>query len=247
MRLLVANSNTSPGVTATVERAARAVATAGTEILARTARFGPRIVGGRAEAAIAAHALLDLLTAEREPFDAVLLAMSMDSGLWAARELLDVPVVGTTEAGLVLASTLGTRIGLVILGRRLVPVYRELVEGYGLAGRLAGIEPVDATPADLLADLEAFYRPVVEGALRLVEGHGAEVVLLVGAVMAGLGRQLADRVPVPLVDGITAGVLLAEALVRLGVRPPVTGSLVRPSGRASVGLSEELTRRLLGA
>lgn len=246
MRLLVANSNTSPEVTAVVEKAARAVAGSGTQILARTARFGARVVGGRAEAAIAAHALLDMLAAEPVPFDAVLLAMSMDSGLGAARELFDVPVVGTTEAGLLLASTLGTRIGMVILGRRLLPVYRELAEGYGFAGRLAGIAPVEASPSDLLADPEAFYGPVVEGARMLVDTRSAEVVLLVGAVMAGLPRLLADRVPVPLVDGITAGVLLAEALVRLGARSPAVGSLARPVGRASVGLGEPLARRLEG-
>jgi allantoin racemase len=244
MRLLVANSNTSPGVTATIERAARAVAAPGTEILARHARFGAEVVGTRSEAAIASHALLDLLAAEPEPFDAVLLAMSMDSGLWAARELLAVPVVGMTEAGLLLASTLGTRIGLVILGRRLEAVYRELVEGYGLAGRLAGIEAVDATPADLLADPEAFCAPLVAGARHLAEARGAEAVLLVGAVMGGLPKLLAERVPVPLVDGITAGVLLAEALVRLGARRPTAGSLAPTGARRTGGLSAELAARL---
>lgn len=246
MRLLIANSNTSAEVTATIEKAARAVAAPDTVILARNARFGARVVGTRSEAAIAAHALLDMLAAEPEPFDAVLLAMSMDSGLWAARELLDVPIVGMSEAGLLVASTLGTRIGMVILGRRLLAVYRELAEAYGFSHRLAGIEAVDASPQDLLDDPEAFYAPIVEGCLRLVERDAAEVVFLVGAVMGGLPELLAERVPVPLVDGISAGVLLAEALVRLGAVPPRTGSLARPVGRASLGLGAALARRLEG-
>lgn len=247
MRLLLANSNTSSEVTGTIERAARAVAAPDTVILARTARFGARVVGTRSEAAIAAHALLDLLAAEGEPFDAVLLAMSMDSGLRAARELLAVPVVGMTEAGLLLAATLGTRIGMVVLGRRLIPVYDELARSYGFTDRLAGIEAVDAAPQDLLSDPEAFYAPIVEGCRRLVERDAAEVVLLVGAVMAGLPRLLAERVPVPLVDGIAAGVLLAEALVRLGAREPRTGSLARPVGRQLNGVAPELAAKLGGA
>jgi len=247
MRLLLANSNTSSEVTGTIERAARAVAAPDTVILARTARFGARVVGTRSEAAIAAHALLDLLAAEGEPFDAVLLAMSMDSGLRAARELLAVPVVGMTEAGLLLAATLGTRIGMVVLGRRLIPVYDELARSYGFTDRLAGIEAVDAAPQDLLSDPEAFYAPIVEGCRRLVERDAAEVVLLVGAVMAGLPRLLAERVPVPLVDGIAAGVLLAEALVRLRAREPRTGSLARPVGRQLNGVAPELAAKLGGA
>ncbi|MCS6779588.1 MAG: aspartate/glutamate racemase family protein [Geminicoccaceae bacterium] len=246
MRLLIANSNTSAEVTAVIEKAARAVAAPGTVILARNARFGAQVVGTRSEAAIAGHALLDMLAAETEPFDAVLLAMSMDSGLWAARELLAVPVVGMTEAGLLLASTMGTRIGMVVLGRRLLAVYRELASSYGFSDRLAGIEPVDASPQDLLEDPEAFYAPIVAGCLRLVERDAAEVVLLVGAVMGGLPKLLAERVPVPLVDGISAGVLLAEALVRLGAAEPRAGSLARPIGRASRGLAEPLARRLEG-
>lgn len=247
MRLLLANSNTSAEVTATIERAARAVAAPDTVILARNARFGAEVVGTRSDAAIAAHALLDLLAAETEPFDAVLSAMSMDSGLRAARELLAVPVVGMTEAGLLLASTLGTRIGMVILGRRLLSVYDELARSYGFTDRLAGIEAVDAAPRDLLSDPEAFYAPIVEGCRRLVERDAAEVVLLVGAVMAGLPKLLAERVPVPLVDGIAAGILLAEALVRLGARERECGSLARPVGRLLKGVAPELAAKLGGS
>jgi allantoin racemase len=51
-------------------------------------------------------------------------------------------------------------------------------------------------------------------------------------------------VPVPLLEGIACGVLLAETLVWLGPTNPRTGSLQAPVGRQSVGLAPALAARL---
>ena len=240
MRILLANSNTSPEVTATIAAEARRVASEGTEIVARNARFGARVIGTRAEAAVAAHALVDMLAEHGDGADAVVIGMSLDTGLWAAREMLDVPVVGMTEAACLVACTMAPRFGLIALGGRGGQPYREVVEGYGLGSRLAGLRTLGATPQDLLRDPEALYHPLVEAALRLVQDDGAEAVVLAGAVMAGLPRILAERVPVPLVEGVSSGILLAEALVRLGFTKPRSGSLQPVPKRETIGLGPAL-------
>jgi Asp/Glu/hydantoin racemase len=58
MRLLLLNANTTEAVTEKIAAEARRVALPGTEILPVTGRFGGRIVGTRAEIAIAEHAAL---------------------------------------------------------------------------------------------------------------------------------------------------------------------------------------------
>jgi allantoin racemase len=78
----------------------------------------------------------------------------------------------------------------------------------------------------------------------LVEQDGAEAVILVGAVMVGLPRALEDCVPVPLIEGIGCGVLLAEALVRLGTSKPRLGSLQAPRKREVLNLGRALSERL---
>ncbi len=244
MRIILANSNTSAEVTAAMLGEARRAASPDTEVVGVNAAFGARIVGTRAENAIAGHALIDMLAEHAASADAVLVGMSFDTGLWAAREILDIPVVGMTEAALLVGCTLAPRLGIVVLGLRSVQIYREVVAGYGLADRVAGIDGLTQTPQDLLADPANVECAILEGIERLATTTGADAVVLAGAVMAGLPRRLQDRSPVPLVDGIGSGIVLAEALARLQPARPRSGSLAPIPPRESVGLRPALASLL---
>ncbi|MFX6544518.1 aspartate/glutamate racemase family protein, partial [Acinetobacter baumannii] len=90
-----------------------------TELLAVTASFGPAVIGSRAENALAQHGVLELVAQHAPGCDAVVLGVSLDTALWACRELLDIPVVGMTEAGLLCGATVATRIGLLTNGARM--------------------------------------------------------------------------------------------------------------------------------
>ncbi len=139
MRILVVNSNTSDVVTEKVAREARASASTGTDIVAVTGTFGGRVIGTRSEHAIAEHSTIALMARHSEGSDAAAIAVSYDTGLRGARELLSIPVVGMTEAALLTACMLGGRIGVVTFGRRVLPLYQELVarlRTYGAHRRL---------------------------------------------------------------------------------------------------------------
>lgn len=243
MRLLLANANTTEAVTALCAAAARAAASPGTEIVAVTPRFGPAIIASRAENAIAAHGLLDCLAAHHAGCDAAILAVSYDTALAAARQLLPIPVVGMTEAACLAACMLGGRFGLVTFSS--AELYREVVAGHGLSSRLAGIALVDATPYDAAADPDAVAAKVAAAAEGLAR-EGADSVLLGGAALAGIGARIQARVPVPLIDGIAAAVVLAEALVRLRLPKPRAGSFAAPARRESKGLDAALAALLAG-
>ena len=211
MKILLINPNLTQAVTERVLQAAQAAARPGTELVAVTGTFGPQVIGSRAENALAAHGVLDLVARHAPGCDAVVLAVSLDTALWACRELLDIPVVGMTEAGLHTAALLVPRFGLLTYGQRLVPVYRELVDGCGLLGRLAAIGAVDVTPEQTFSEPERVLAAVQAEAQRLVD-QGAEAVLLAGAAMAAMAPALQPALPVPLLDGVACAVGLAETL-----------------------------------
>ena len=244
MRLLLVNPNTTPAVTAACADVARRVASPGTDVVPLTGEFGARIISSRAENAIAQHALLTLLAKNAAGADAVLLAVSYDTGLLAARELLGIPVVGMTEAAMVAAMLLGTRFGVVTFGSP--DLYRELIRERGFDSRLAGLVSVETAATDAFTKPQAVAERVVAAARKLVEEDRAEAVVLCGAAMAGMAAKLRDEVPVPLVDGIAAGVPLCEMLVRLGTVAPRRGSLVTPTGRETIGLDPALAALLKG-
>jgi allantoin racemase len=240
MKLLVVNANTSQLVTDKVAAQARASAAPGTEVVAVTGSFGGRVIGSRAEQAIGEHSTLALVAQHAPGCDAVVIAVSYDTGLRAARELLDVPVVGMTEAGLLTACMLGGRIGVVTFGARVLPLYQELVASYGLAARIAGWRTLESTAAYQPGAHDALDAELVAAAVDLVARDGAETVLLAGAVMAGVPARLQPQLSVPLIDGIACAVRQAELLHRLALPKPRAGSYAAPAGREVVGVDAAL-------
>ncbi|CAH0213132.1 aspartate/glutamate racemase family protein [Roseomonas sp. CECT 9278] len=244
MRLLVANANTTEAITQACAAAARAAAAPGTEVIPATPRFGPAVISSRAENVIAGHALLELLAEHAGRVDAVLLAVSHDTALEAARQMMPCPVVGMTEAACLVGCLVGGRFGILTFGA--LDTYRELVERHGLAGRMAGLVSVPATPPEAIADPEGVGRKVLAGIGELA-AMGADSVVLAGAALAGYDRRLQAQAPVALLDGMACGVRLAELLVALQLPKPCSGSYAACAGRESLGLQPALSALLRGA
>lgn len=245
MRLLLINPNTTVAMTDKVVATARDAVAADTELVGATGRFGAAYVACRAAYAIAGHAALDAWAAASGPFDAIVLACFGDPGLDALRELAPVPVVGMADAAVHAACQLGGRFGIVTGGERWEAMLREFVGARGLADRLADIQTVAPTGADIARDPEGSLSILAEACTQAVV-NGADVVILGGAGLAGLAARLADRVRVPLIDGVIAAVVQAEALVRLGVARSRAGSFSPPPAVESIGLSPTLAARLAG-
>jgi allantoin racemase len=246
MRLLLINGNTTEFVTETAAAEARRSCRADTEILAVTSEFGAAVISTRTEHAIAEHAMVTLAARHAAGCDAAVVVVSYDTGLKALRELLPIPVVGMTEAALLTACMLGGRIGLVALGARVQPIYRELVASYGLDKRIAGWRVREASSVYSPGDTTAIDRMLVETANEIVAQDGAEAVILLGAVMAGAPRRVQAEVPVPVLDGVACGVRQAELLVELGAPKPTVGSYALPAPRSVSAVDPALTVLVTG-
>ena len=168
--------------------------------------------------------------------------MSYDTGLRGARELLDIPVVGMTEAGLLTACMLGGRIGVIVFGRRVLPMYQEIVASYGLAGRIAAWRVLESTAAYARGAHAELDREIVAAANDLVQRDFAETVILTGAVMAGVPARLQADVAVPLIDCLVCGVRQAELLASLELPKPRAGSYAAPAGRELVDVDPAIAR-----
>ena len=90
VKLLLINPNITAAMTEAMAAEARRYASASTEIIAVTAEFGTQYVENRVEAAIASHAVLDLLAKHTAGCDAAMICAFGDPGLAAAREFADI-------------------------------------------------------------------------------------------------------------------------------------------------------------
>lgn len=247
MKLLLINPNITTAMTASMAAEARRFTSPGTEIVAVTAAFGTQYVENRAEAAIAAHAVLDALARHAEGCDAAIVSAFGDPGLAAARELADIPVVGIEESAILAAWMLGRRYSIVCLTPRLRRWYIECAEEHGLAGRLASVRALDLPIPDITQAKDRFRAALLAECGRAVEEDEAEVIIFGGGPIAGLAREAAMQIPVPVLDGVSCAVRMAEALVGLAPRPATRGSFSRPHPKPAQGLSPDLMRRITGS
>ncbi len=230
-RILVVNSNTTDSVTRRIADAARAAARPGTVIEAVSAPFGLPLIVSRADWLLAGPATLAALGARRGSYDAAVIACFGDPALDAAKELLDVPVLGISEAGFHAAAMLGRRFGIVSFTAALRPMFEEVLDHHAMRARCAGFRMGPAFSGDPGRVADERRDLLLDLIRQSVEEDGAESVILAGGPLAGLAPVLQPHVPVPLVDGTAAAVRLAEALAGLAPLPP-RGRDRRPTGFA---------------
>ncbi|GAB2479391.1 aspartate/glutamate racemase family protein [Comamonas humi] len=243
MRILVLNPNTSQGITDRLMAAALPAAAPGTELASLTAPRGFPYISTRAEAQIGGAVALEMLAEHHQDYDAAIIAAFGDPGLFGARELFDIPVVGMAEAAMLTACMLGKRFAIVTFARSLGLWYQECVEAHGLTSRLAGIRMLDEQFGSVSDVQEEKMQLLVDLANQAVVQDDADVVILAGAPLAGLADKVRDQVPVPLVDQMAAAVKQAETLASLRPRKATAGSFRRPAAKPTSGLPPALQAR----
>jgi allantoin racemase len=244
MKLLVINPNISEDVTALIETEALRSASQDTELVVRTAGHGVEYLETRFESLIAAGAVAEIIAEYTGQIDGVVVAAFGDPGMPALKELTDVPVIGITEAALCAAALQGHRFSIIAISDRIRPWYLDCVERFGLGGRLASIRSINETLNGIGSVQQDFKETLLALSRQAVAEDGADVVILAGAPLAGLARELRGQIPVPVVDGISAGIRVAEAVVGLQSGPHRAGAFAPPPAKARKGLSENLDAAL---
>ena len=218
-RLLLINPNTSAATTSQVLENATRYARTGTEVSATNPDEGPTIILGRYEDQLATAAMLRKVESlDRDSFDALIVAAYSDSGLYALRELLAVPVLGLAESSMLLASTVGYKFTILTFVERLRPFLEDLVTRYGFETRLASIRIVELRATELRDSTGRPNPLLIEQARMALVEDGAEVILLGGSTLAGLDKVLEAEIEAPVIDGVVAAVKMAEALLDYGLR-----------------------------
>ena len=97
---------------------------------------------------------------------------------------------------------------------------RDLAASTGLAGRLAGIAVVDASVLELGDNPAATAARAAEAAIKLVDGRGADTIVLGCMSMAflDLGPAIEAKIGVPVVNPVQAALMIAHGRASFGVR-----------------------------
>ena len=223
MKLLLINPNTTVSMTQKAARAARMAARPDTEVIAANSKSGPPSIEGFYDVATCLPGLLEEARRHLE-VDAVVIACFDDTGLDAMRCLFEVPVVGIGEAAYHAASMVAHRFSVVTTLSRSVAGIRDNLKRYGLEGRCASVRASDI-PVLKLEEGDPTCVDRIRDEIRAAITHdGAEAIVLGCAGMADLMQQLSREFGIPIVDGISCAVGMAEALVAAGLQTSKTGA-----------------------
>jgi allantoin racemase len=202
--------------------------------------------------------MMDTMTeAVAQGFDAVVTGPNWDPGLWLARQLLPVPVIGPGESALMLATAIGTKFAVVTVADGYVPHFENAILRYGFAahGIARPVRTFGMTYENFVAALKGeddeFIREFEKSALEAIK-DGANVIIsggqLFGPVFQQWDYQTIADTGVPIIDVGGAAIKIAEAMIslrRISSLAP-SQSVTSPFRRAPQE-EVEAARRSLGA
>jgi allantoin racemase len=218
VRVLLINPNTTASMTAAIGATAAAAARPGTVVEAINPVVGPASIENDDDERRCVPGLLDQVRAatarptESRP-DAFVVACFGDPGLEEVRNLVDVPVLGIAQAAMYAAAMAAGSFSVVTSMAATVPRGWELAKAY-TPGQCLGVYACDIPVLAIDSD-PSTIGPIGDHCEAALAADGSGAIVLGCAAMAKFAGPLTRRLGVPVVDGVIAATLLAEALVGL--------------------------------
>jgi allantoin racemase len=217
VHILLINPNSTASMTEQALASALRVKQPGTRVTATNPTDTPASIEGGADEAVAVPGMLSQIRkGEAEGIDAYVIACFDDPGLHAAREVARGPVIGICQAAVQVAMTISRRFSVITTLPRSIPIIEDLVVSYGANHHCRNVRAIDLPVLALEEDplqAECLLAKEIE---RAKKEDRAEAIVLGCAGMSVLGERLSAATGVPVIDGVTAAVKFAEALVGAG-------------------------------
>ncbi|WP_408283263.1 aspartate/glutamate racemase family protein [Paraburkholderia aspalathi] len=157
-------------------------------------------------------------------FDGIWLTDFDMCGVEAAREVIDIPIIGGFPATAFTALALSQRFSIVTILQSTLAMQRGHPQTYGIQDSFASIRAINC-PVTQLDDVDVVVIRTFEAALKAIKKDGAQSILLgctgfvdvASRVSQLLTKELGAYVPV--IDPNQAGFSFLVSLVRMQVRP----------------------------
>jgi len=220
MHILVINPNSTASMTASIADAARGVAAGTTRITALTCENGPPSIQGPEDGAAALPGLFSLFDDRvlgTGGYDAVVIACFDDTGLADLKSRSPIPVIGIGEAAFHAAMLVAQQFSVVTTLAVSVPVIEQNLRDYGFSSRCARVRASGVPVLDLGSGGDGGRREIAAEIERALRDETPGAVVLGCAGMADLAAAMTGQFGLPVVDGVAAAIVLAEALGRADI------------------------------
>lgn len=236
MHIHLINPNSTASMTAQALESALLVKHDHTHISAANPSDTPVSIEGGADEAMAVPGMLaEIRKGEVLGVDAYVIACFDDPGLHAAREVARGPVIGICQAAIQVAMTISRRFSVITTLPRSVVIIEDLVSDYGADRHCRKVRAIDLPVLALEEDSYKAEQLLLREIERAKAEDGAEAIVLGCAGMSSLCDRLKEATGVPVIDGVTAAVKMAEALVGAGYATSKVNSYDYPRVKSAPG------------
>jgi allantoin racemase len=158
--------------------------------------------------------------AEEEGYDAVVMDTVSDSGMYALRSRLEIPVIGPGLVSYLFGVLLGKRFSIITMWDKWTHLYEKNLALYDLRQKCASIRAVNIPPdveALFTGKEEEMFEKLTAEAQNAIDEDGAGVILLGSTTMHQAGDYMSAHLPAPVVNPGPVAIKLTEAIVQLGL------------------------------
>lgn len=217
MHIRLINPNSTASMTSQALASALRVKQSGTEVSAVNPANTPVSIEGGADEAMAVPGMLEeIRKGERLGIEAYVIACFDDPGLHAAREVARGPVIGICQAAIQVAMTISRRFSIITTLPRSIPIIENLVSDYGADRHCRKVRAINLPVLGLEEDPTMAEQLLIREIETAKQQDRAEAIILGCAGMSALCDRLREATGVPVIDGVTAAIKMAEALVGAG-------------------------------
>ena len=217
-KILVINPNTNPKNTEVIAKAIEPYKPDGVEVDTVSPDKGP--VGLESYyhnylASVNVHNRI--VQAEKEGYDGIVIACYGDPGIEGAKELVDIPVVGITEASYALARMLSTKFLVVVSAATAVPRQIRYIKSLGIPDFQYDVRPIGLTVLGVMSDRMSAKDLIANNCEIALKETGSELIVMGCSGFSGLRADLEKQLNIPIIDPVVAGVQVCNTLIQMGL------------------------------
>lgn len=233
-KICIINPNTTKAMTQKIDLTAKNFASKDTEIISVEPKVGPDSIEGFYDEAFCIPGLIEEIKKQNDA-DAYIIACFDDTGLEVIRSITEKPVIGIGEATYHVATMIaGNFTVITTLSRSIRPLTHNLKK-YGLFENCVKVTAIEVPVLDLenisSENLDKLNKVIQD----TMENDNAEAIILGCAGMADLASNLEIKHKLPVIEGVSSAVVLAESLVNLKIKTSKVGSYALPRKKEYMG------------
>ena len=233
-KICIINPNTTRAMTQKIDLTAKKFASTDTEIVSVEPNIGPESIEGFYDEAFCIPGLVEEIEKHSDA-DSYIIACFDDTGLEVIRSITQKPVIGIGEAAYHIATMVaGNFTVITTLSRSIRPLTHNLKK-YGLFENCVKVTAIEVPVLDLENISTENLDKLNKGIQDTIENDNAESIILGCAGMADLAKSLETKHQLPVIEGVSSAVVLAESLVNLKIKTSKIGSYAVPRKKEYMG------------